>query len=190
MERVLRIDNEVQSRPELIDILDGGYLFHWAPIEKLPKILTRGIYTAEFAKRIRDSKFEQNYPGATKKVCLVNDPRVVWGGLSIGRKANEVIAVIVEDISGMGRGTSGRPFVEWDIRVPPRLFVGLTIADELIMEKFGNSGAFEDVVGKVNSARSVIQRPGRVFSIYGSSGAIYWPERMSHVEILRMLKVK
>ena len=47
--------------PEMVDVLNGNYSFHWTELGQLSSILLKGIYSLEFALRINDEQYLETY---------------------------------------------------------------------------------------------------------------------------------
>ncbi len=157
-----------QPQVEIVDILSGKYKFHKANFGKLPRILSRGIYSPEFAKRIKDEKYKDRSGFNFRSVFLTSNPEELWAGdpkIEVG---------IMVDVSQEG---------VVPLRIAPHQFVGLVLADEKLSEDF--------LLRRIEQIKQVFEKEEtktRLLPIYGTSGDLIWPKRMSHEEIVRMLR--
>ncbi|MBI4037605.1 hypothetical protein HY382_00995 [Candidatus Curtissbacteria bacterium] len=174
-----------------VDILNKNYQFHWTPIGKIEKVLNRGIYSRVFANRIRDNEFHQRTsPHLWPPEKDVYFTPFSWKGLP----------------GSVGIAIGGIPIIEnaASLRVAPRKFVGIVVKDsisretcELLKEKWHSD--FEslreqnvpeqDTLREVGLIAEVIKQAGEAnrLGVYGMSGDLYSPKRMSHDEIVQVL---
>jgi len=176
------------SQPkEIIDVLSGEYQFHYTSMEELSKILNRGIYSGTFAERIGDSEFKNRTQGMIwPDVFLTSLIKQVWG------EPLKMVGIIVD-----APQQSRVP-----LRISPRQFVGIVVPDESQPIKFSCLAKMikerirmrkSAVIERVNQIVQIINREGDrngTLPIYGISGDLYWPRRMSHEEIVKMLGEK
>lgn len=175
------------QKPEIVDILSGRFSCHWTAMENLPKILSKGIYSATFAKRIRDKNYSpRSHPVFPRSVFVNPYFEEVFGD------PEKVIGIVVE--------ISGR--VEVPIRIAPRKFVGVVLLDKrpavaayppiprFLDELSDPVKARTYVLERIEQIKTVFESEKRSLPIYGLSGDLYWPRRMTHKEIVQMLKTK
>lgn len=205
---------EVAKQPEIIDILDGSYIFHWTSIENLRKIFTKGIYSRKFAKRIGDKEFRKQWGEEFERVddnfiYTSSSPEDIFGDSETTRLDFGKVVGIVARVPKLFEGVSRR-HPHWSLvqsRIAPREFSGLVLVDK---EPLG--GHYQElhhadldrlrnlvVITKPFILRLVRQL--KIFfetqgtktgplPIYGTSGDLYWPKRMTHEEIVQMLGEK
>ena len=187
---VVEQDGENQPK-EIVDLLDPRNMIHWAPIWKLPRILKSGIYSPIFAKRIKDKDFEKRVKATRRDVFFEANKDFVHG------HPNRVVGLFVDT-------TKSRA----SLRTAPREILGIVVVDTLENISYinGNSRgrlgevvaaildrpkmAEKDVMERITKARELTVSVESNLPIYGISGKIYYPQRMSHKEIVEELKRK
>lgn len=177
MEVGLEQHEALKPSSELVDILSGKNKFHWTSIENLPRILSRGLYSPDFARRIKDKGYKVSHH--LRFVYLTHLPKQLWAGV-------KGVALVV-DVS-----QDSMVFA----RIAPRQFVGIMIVDEPRLAQrlrerveLRKSAVFKRV-NQIVGLMSKTGDPGKVLPVYGTSGDLYWPQKMSHEEIVGMLKTK
>ena len=184
---------EKQNLPEPVDILSGKYRFHWTTIDKLPKIMQRGLYSERLAKRIGDSDYRKTRPHSNPKlVSLTSDASDI-------QSSNVFTAV---GLCVLETTTSTFSRLDANFRVAPRQFVGILIVDKIPSWGFAlNAPDFPEDLYDLEKSKSYVDRKiieiqellktsetrARSIPIYGISGNLYWPKRITHEEIVRML---
>ncbi len=176
---------------EIVDLLDPKYMIHWAPIWKLPSILKSGIYSPIFAKQIKDEDFEKRVKATRRDVFFEASKDFVHG------HPNRVVGLVVDTAKSRA-----------PLRTAPREILGIVVVDTLENIGYinGNSGgrlgevvaAFldrpkmkeKDVMERITKVQELIVSVESNVPIYGISGQIYWPQRMSHQEIVEELRRK
>lgn len=200
----------VKSLGEIIDIFGGQYVFHWTPVENLPRIFSRGIYSADFANRVKDKEFKKQWSFSDDKyVYVVRHPDDIFGD-AVNQELDfgKVVACVInpsERDKGLFFGKI------WDcvhFRVAPKEIVGLLVVDHLPKDRRRHPPEkrtiFSELKKRVYITKSfVLKRIERIrgifetmetktrpLPIYGTSGDMYWPRRMTHDEIVEMLADK
>lgn len=162
---------------EPLDVVDGRLKFHWTEVEKLPRILSTGFYSESFAKRIKDDEFkplhERLHNEDKRYTHIAETPRPQIWELDIEKG----VGIVVSDL---------RTRTVY-LRMAPRKFVGLMIYDE--DEKTDNGLATEEIITRrLDQVLQILNKEDVVLPVYGTSGNLYWPKRMTHDEIVRMLR--
>jgi len=167
---------------ELLDIIDEDLKFrdlkfHWTTLEDLPSILRRGFYSEKFAKKVGDRQFKRRSKGFMHEVDLrytnvSSDP-----GPHIEIDPQTDVALIVRD---------SRPRNVY-FRVAPRKFMGVVIYDqpEHGGPDWSEESSLSDRLGRLTKA---LEQEGKIMPVYGTSGNMYRPRRISHKEIVQMLR--
>lgn len=190
----------------IVDIKSGNFRFHWTKIDWLRRKLTRGIYSLEFARKIEDreytvrasSKFPQPLgPGGKswEHFVFISDALSTVFTLQKSPRSRaredptKLIGIVL-------RGESGS--LEVPLRIAPRQFIGLVIVD--MARPFDPSRAswtqtlrdsdlrethIAAMLAEIEGAYdSGVSRNGRL-PVYGYSGGLYLPQRMSYEEVLK-----
>ena len=175
-------ERRLTEQTPIADILDGYHRVHYTKIEKLPKILRRGIYCGRFAARIRDNKYKPYLKGES----------LVHLSADIGNKHHfsglpnrDAVGILIKRSSP----TSTSHFEDENIRIAPREFTGIVFPDD-----YSNSGTRTDFPNPEALKRFVDQRSEEIkdilaktnmdLPIYGTTGNLYWPERINHDQIV------
>lgn len=187
---VVEQDRENHSR-EIVDLFDPKYMIHWTPMWKLSRILKRGIYSPIFAKRIKEKDYKKRVKATRRDVYFEAYKDFVHG------HPNRVVGLIVDT-------TKSRV----SLRTAPREISGVVVVDTLENISYinGNSRGKlgevvaaildrpkmkeEDVMKRITKAREFVVSVALNLPIYGISGKVYYPQRMSHEEIVEELRGK
>lgn len=174
---------------DIADIFSGKYQFHWTTSEKLPKILSQGIFSPELAHRIKDKRFEGT---RGSRIWAMKSPQSIF-----------MITSDIDQIVGIAINTppDERYWGTLRIRVSPKKFVGLVMADTLALNPFYYRGIpgerrlgrdmiegdkMETFLERVGQCKKLMEPNGvktGQLPIYGTSGNLYSPFRLSHKEL-------
>lgn len=184
-----------QSR-DIVNIFNGRYQFHWTTSEKLPKILSQGIFSPEFAHRIKDERFEGK------------EGSRIWA-----MKSPQSIFMVISNIDKIVGIAINVPPVEryWGtlrIRVSPKKFVGLVMADTLALKRISYQGIpgerrvgrdmieetrMEEFLERIEQCKKLMESNGvktGSLPIYGTSGNLYSPVRLNYRDLKQGLTAK
>lgn len=155
-----------ESREQQIqDIFDSTYRYHWAQIWNMRSIVDRGLISPRFAKIIGYKDFQQQ-PGSNpndRTVHITPFVKEVWP-----HPSPFAVAIAVDVLQ-----TKQVP-----LRIAPRKFRGIVLLDSSEDEWFSRN---------LEEVEDLFRSKGLFLPIYGISGAMYYPRKMSHEEIVRML---
>lgn len=187
----LTVENGSTERPPLADIHNGYYRVHYTKIDRLPRTLRKGIYSGQFAARIKDTEYppliEEPYLAEvlkeTKTVGLSAD--IANRYAFRGSPTKDDVAILIK------RSKPAYKSSQVDIvnfRVAPREFVGIVTPDDYngrgIRELFPDHKEFRRFVNKrVEEIKAILAETRVNLPVYGSTGDLYWPERISHDQI-------
>ncbi|HSX18534.1 MAG TPA: hypothetical protein VLE91_00205 [Candidatus Saccharimonadales bacterium] len=184
------------TSPEYMDVRDPKYKLHWTPIGKLSGVLNKGILSPSFALRVSDSGFDPTPGTASNRVV-----HLYSAGDSVQGEPEQVVGILVKDsqkirevISAidLGRGVaSGINLAH--LRVAPRDFVALVVADEVPgrgLSRLGLRNYFtrRNIWNRIDKIRKIAEESGQPFTIYGNSGDMYWPKKMARQAVIATLK--
>ncbi len=162
-----------QSQVEIVDIISEEYRVHWLQIEQLPKILKRGIYSPKFARRIGDIEYKPRRTSWDEHYVHTTEP--------FGSFGEDRVSVIF-------KGAKNRR------RIAPRKFIGVCVWDNVFrlqeLEDELRQREYTETLELVDQIRILLANAGIDLPIYGTSGDLYWPERMSHEEIVMLVEKK
>lgn len=173
--------NEVSVEP--IDLLSGEYIFHWTSVDKIPSILSKGLLSPKFASRIASYGYRAFLTHSDADSSVYFSPTIEGYSHVLAQTVGYDRAVAVAIKSPYGHGK---------LRVPPRKFVGLVVDDQTQERPDHKEEIVERALSSVGKIMDVCNKEGiqLLIPIYGSSGNQYWPECMSHEEIVQMLAGK
>lgn len=164
---------------EVVDLLSGKYRIHWTVVEKLDAILSGGICSQSFAERIKDGAVrprttDASAPDYVWVMPLDIRPPTIYSGYQ-QEDEPQMVGIVVE--------VSQYLFVPR--RIAPRKFTGLILIDEDYAPYIKPRNFVLERVEQIKS--SFESGKAKPLLIYGISGDLYWPRRMTHGEIVRML---
>lgn len=157
-------NSDVASK-ERIDFTNLRYRFHWTTLDRLPRILSNGLYSYMFAKKRGDTQYTQaNGLHKNRTIYLSPDPELIYG------EPEQAICLIV-DYNKM-------PVP----KIAPRLIVGVIIADR---QPSYDDGAFSFLDDSDKASNYIQRKLNDLLRIYGSndvphppifglSGRLYW----------------
>jgi|SRR3989338_1637236 len=206
VKKIEREDASPHEAHAIVDIKNGNFRFHWTKMKGLGRKLRTGIYSLEFARRIRDrdytvrasSRFPQPPgPGGKTWEHFV----FVTGNLHTAftlRKSPRNHAR--EDPTALiGIVLTGLSQDEVPLRIAPRQFIGLVIVDR--MPNYPDSRAswvqklndpeqreahIEEMLAQIRGLYDSGMSPNSKLPVYGYSGRVYLPKRMSHEEVIEV----
>lgn len=179
-------EQRIVEQPAVTDILNGRYRIHYTGIEILPKALNRGLYSGKFAARIGDSEYGRGMAVTGKPL---SNEKYVWLNSEIGKnysysRDKDVIGILIE-------GTESHlPGVETALlRIAPRKFVGVVILDDYNNPQtrvdFPNPEELRrSVDSRIEEVKTILAETNMSLPIYGSTGNLYWPQRINHDQIV------
>lgn len=138
----------ITQQTEIVDILSGKYRFHWTTINKLPSILSKGLISLAFAKRISDEE--------------------------------SIVSIRIAPRQFQGLVLPNEIFEFQDQSLATKLLRGINLKKPFVQ------GRIDQLVRFMNQTK----RSRNSLPIYGTSGDLYWSRRMTHEEIVQMLKEK
>lgn len=175
------IEFEVLVKQETIDLLDGSHRCHWTFRDFLPRILSRGIYSEAFAARIGDTEYQRLHT-----TDHARPPKGVWvmGPMETPfpeMKGKHLVGIVVDVAQER----------EVPIRIRPAKFIALVLDDQWVSwpnKKRAEKGLEPNDIGAIRALFSSNNVKIKPLPIYGTSGDMYWPKRMTHEEIVQMLQ--
>lgn len=180
-----------ESKP-VVDILGDIYQFHWTSIHKLSEIISKGIYSPAYAKKIGAVYYRDRLTNSQEPHVYIT-PYVtdVWANLS---EAVGLVLDVPEKKILFRKPEPRSQRVKY--RISPRYFRGLVICDRLPTEKYANDPLAPVLIdpGKAtvftNEMIERIQSTGNVLPIYGLEGDLLWPQQIPHSQIVEASKGK
>lgn len=172
------------ERAPIEDILDGYHRVHYSKIGKLPEILKRGLYSGQFAARIGDDE----YPAHNEEVKYVGLSADIGNDYLFAGLPNKDDAGILIKRSSPASRSAETELVRF--RIAPREFVGIVIPDDYnhrgIRTLFPNPRELRRFVDqRSEEIKTILAEAHMDLPIYGSTGNLYWPERISHDQVMR-----
>lgn len=173
---------------EAVDIFKKGYRFHFTTARKLPRILSEGIFSNTFGHRIRDPRFA----ALDESVSVWTTHRVGYVFMSVPEQS-QIVGIAV-DLPDSQRGQT----ISSHFRIAPREFAGLVIIDTLpigkevpgaLYRKFGRKlikgSEMENLLNRVEEYKSMMAENTKTgqLPIYGTSGSLYFPHRLSYGDL-------
>lgn len=177
------IEFEFPVKQEPIDLLDGSHRCHWTFRDFLPKILSRGIYSGAFATRIGDTEYQRlhttDYARPPKSVWVMGSMETPFPEM----KGKHSVGIVVDLAQER----------EVPIRIRPAKFIALVLDDQWVSwpnEKRAEKGLNPNDIEPIRALFSSTNVKIKPLPIYGTSGDMYWPKKISHEEIAKMLEAK
>lgn len=177
----------VPQNREVVDIFERGYQFHFTTPRKLPRILSEGIFSHAFARRIKDPRFSVLDEDQSPSVWATYGPRQVFMAVP---DYNRIVGIVIDPPKSQ-RG----PLNVTHFRIAPREFAGLVVIDTLpigkevdghLYKEFGDKLIgdleMENLLKRVEEYKKLMAENSktRQLPIYGTSGSLYSPYRLSY----------
>lgn len=156
-----------------INLRQRKYAYHWSPRDRLLAILDRGIYNQKFAQRIGDEQFKKQYSWSPEgTLSFTRQVGNIW-------PKGEVVGFAIK----RPKESAKINFMLGRHRIPQRKLLALIVSERRIKDDL--TQYIQDIVDEQRKIPRLVPLP-----IYGVSGNMYWPKRMSRQEIVEELKKK
>lgn len=178
---------------EIIDVLSTKHQFHWEKMDKIPTILSNGLPSNKFAEDFDDRSLRHSWPlsrsEARNAYLLTSHFNVVYGATM--EDLDQMVAIAIRENTELF----------YPGRVASTQFAGFVVIDTAVAHPFSRNpflgreklpeSQAQDIRQRVDRVRDLVEAnvtQSDTTPVYGTSGDMYWPQHMSHEEIVQMLK--